>query len=361
MMSTKNISADYLLKVWQERYVPDFLSIDSQEKYLDFYDLVEFTSHQQKANTVEKTRRLLKLHCQCPSNKKHIIFSYIPHIIDCSDFEKIALSIQLIYEKLLSIYQQQSPLNISKEIPLEAKPLLKKLDISSDFFENWLMPTLRLSTVEQLSEEIQPTLLELREQHLLTNDLRLIGFISTQFHFGTSFIFNQLKLSEQLLLSPYFKFVEEQVCIPWQRVCNAAAAHTLGSRSLAIVHRMLPASRAIACAVQQRASEMYPNHLSLRGKLNDPGIKASSIRDIEMFQAYLWLCLLEESMEAVERELLPLCVLVFPSIEVEWELVEQTIPLLVDEFQHRLEPEQMRLLLPYTQAMQQILSKPRMK
>lgn len=361
MMATKNISADYLVQAWQERYVPDFLTICSKENYLDFYDLVKLTSHQEKAKTVEKARCLLKIHCECSSTKDNIVFSYIPHIIKLSDFEKIALYIQLTYKKLLSVYQQQSPLNVSGEILSQARPILRKIDISSEFFENWLMPTLRLSMVEQLYKEIQPTLLELREKHLLTNDLRLIGFISTQFNFSTAFIFNKLNLAEQLLLSPYFKFVEEQVCIPWQRVCNAAAAHSPNSKSLAIVRRMLPASREIAYAVHQRASEIYPNHSSRRGKLNEPGVKASSIRDIEMFQAYLWLCLLEESMEAVERELLPLCVLVFPSIEVEWELVEQTVPLLTAEFGHRLEAEQMHLLRPYTQAMQQILSKPRMK
>jgi hypothetical protein len=61
-------------------------------------------------------------------------------------------------------------------------------------------------------------------------------------------------------------------------------------------------------------------------------------------------------MRAVEEELLPLCIMVFPSIDVSWELVEQLLPLLVAEIQARVSPEQVQLLLPYTEAMQQLFS-----
>ncbi len=61
-------------------------------------------------------------------------------------------------------------------------------------------------------------------------------------------------------------------------------------------------------------------------------------------------------MKAVEEEFLPLCMMVFPSINVTWELVEQLLPLLVTEIQVRVSPAQMRLLEPYTQAMQKLFS-----
>jgi hypothetical protein len=48
--------------------------------------------------------------------------------------------------------------------------------------------------------------------------------------------------------------------------------------------------------------------------------------------------------------------MVFPSIDVSWELVEQLLPLLVAEIQVRVSPEQVQLLLPYTEAMQQLFS-----
>ena len=61
-------------------------------------------------------------------------------------------------------------------------------------------------------------------------------------------------------------------------------------------------------------------------------------------------------MLAVEEELLPLCMMVFPSIDVTWKLVEQLLPLLVAEIQAKVSADQMRLLQPYTQAMQQLFS-----
>jgi hypothetical protein len=80
-----------------------------------------------------------------------------------------------------------------------------------------------------------------------------------------------------------------------------------------------------------------------------------------MFQVYLWLCALEGSATVVEQELLPLCMMVFPSVDVTWELVEQMLGLLVDELMNRLKPEQKPLLMPYTQAMQQLFSNPEKK
>jgi hypothetical protein len=218
------------------------------------------------------------------------------------------------------------------------------------------MPQLSLPEVQQLATAIEPVLLQLQEQHLSAPDRRTIGFMSTQFHITSKLVLNRLTLPEQLLLSPYFKFVEEQVCIPWERVCAAAAKHDLDSPVLALVRRLLPASGEIAKKVYQQAVELYPNHRSLRGTLSEPGVRTSSIRDIEMFQAYLWLCALEGNMTAVEEEFLPLCMMVFPSINVSWKLVEQLLPLLMAEIQAHVSPDQMRLLLPYMQAMQQLFS-----
>lgn len=218
------------------------------------------------------------------------------------------------------------------------------------------MPRLSLAEVKQLAMEIEPLLLKFQEQHLTSEDRRTVGFMSTQFHLSAKLVLDRLTLPEQLLLSPYFKFVEEQVCIPWQRVCSAAAQHNLDSPILVLAQQLLPLSLVIAKKVYNRAVHMNPKHRSLRGGLTNPGVRASSIRDIEMFQAYLWLCALEGNMSAVEQELLPLCMMVFPSIEVSWELVEQLLPSLVTEIEERVSSEQMQLLMPYTQAMEQMFS-----
>ncbi|HBB30717.1 MAG TPA: hypothetical protein DDZ80_03980 [Cyanobacteria bacterium UBA8803] len=352
------ISTNVLTQSWQDRYIPDFSTLSLKENHIDCSKLVELASAQGRAKTVIEIRRLLQLKCSFAEIKNNILFSYIPKVVRLTEALQLARYIQDVYDRALAVYQQQPPLSLPTFHSAAQNNLGKTVDFSSDLFKQWVMPALRLPAVEKLSVELQPIFAVLREHHKSVNDPRTIGFLSTQFHFSTTLVLHQLNLEEQLLLSPYFKFVEEQVCIPWQRVCNAAAKQMPDSPNLTIVQRLLPVSQEIAINVHRRAAQLYPNHNSRRGELNHPGVKASSIRDIEMFQAYLWLCVLEESMTAVEEELLPLCVMVFPSIDVEWQLVEQILPMLMDEFKMRLNSEQISFLQPYTQAMQQVFSKP---
>jgi hypothetical protein len=72
-----------------------------------------------------------------------------------------------------------------------------------------------------------------------------------------------------------------------------------------------------------------------------------------MFQAYLWLSVLEESIKPVEQELVPLCVMVMPIVEVKWEMIDKWKQLLIDEIESYVQPEQKHLLLNYTQGMEQ--------
>jgi hypothetical protein len=345
-------SVDRLVQLWAERYVPDLSTLSSKAGSLTFSELVEAASPEGRAKTVAKLQQIVEINCKCAGIQTSVLFSYIPNIVNLTEGQGIARTAAQVYQKVLEVYQQQS-------LPpalLAILPQVGAVDFSTDTFRSSALPKLDFSEVKQLATALEPLLLQLQEQHLSAPDRRTIGFMSTQFHLCSKLVLNRLTTPEQLLLSPYFKFVEEQVCIPWQRVCAAAAKHNLDSPVLALVEQMLPASMEIALNVYRRAAQLYPNHRSRRGKLHDPGVRTSSIRDIEMFQGYLWLCALEGNMRAVEEELLPLCIMVFPSIDVSWELVEQLLPLLVAEIQARVSPEQVQLLLPYTEAMQQLFS-----
>ena len=349
----KNTSVDRLSQLWAERYVPDLSTLSKPAHSLVYSDLVEAASPEGRTKTVAKLQRIVEINCKCAGIQTSVLFSYIPNIVNLTEGQGIARTAAQVYQKVLSIYQQQSlsPALLTTWSQLEA------VDLSTDVFTSSALPRLSLWEIQQLATVIEPLLLQLQEQYLISKDQRTIGFMSTQFHLSSKLVLNRLTAPEQLLLSPYFKFIEEQVCIPWQRVCAAAAKHKLDSPLLAIVQQLLPASREIALRVYRRAVQLYPNHRSRRGALSEVGVKASSIRDIEMFQGYLWLCVLEGNMTAVEQELLPLCIMVFPSIDVTWELVEQLLLLLVAEIQAYVKPEQMQLLLPYTQAMQRLFSK----
>jgi hypothetical protein len=343
-----NTSVEVLIKLWAQRYIPDLSTFSSQKGSITVSELVEAAAPEGRSKTVAKLQRMVEINCKCAGIQTSVLFCYIPNVVNLTEGQGIARVAAQVYQKVLEVYQKQSP----PPAWLAARQQAEAVNFSTDAFRLSAMPGLFLSEIKQLATALEPVLLQLQKQYLSASDRRAIGFLSTQFHLTSKLLLNRLTTPEQLLLSPYFNFIEEQVCIPWQRVCAAAAQHDLDSPTLALVEQMLPASREIALKVYHRAVELYPNHRSLRGKLSSPEVRTSSIRDIEMFQAYLWLCALEGNMTAIEQELLPLCIMVFPSIDVTWELVEQLLPLLVAEIQVRVSPEQMQLLLPYTQAMQ---------
>ena len=338
-----NAPVNRLVKVWADRYKPD-LSICLEQDSSAILHLAEAASKKQRVETADRVRAALQLHCEWASIQTHALFCTM--LFSLSDANALALLVKQVYEQALLIYQQQSPPPASAP----AQTGVEAGDCTRDVM-NWALAP------EQLATALEPALLQLWEGHKLAQDPRTIGFITTQFHYTTQLVLKPLTLPEQILLSPYFRFMEEQVCIPLQRLCAAAAKHHRGSRTLALIQQMLPVSHEIAETVCQRAAELSPTYHSRRGKLSHSGVRTSTVRDLEMFQGYLWLCVIERSMSSMQQELIPLCKLVFPSVQVSSELVQQMLALLVDELKARSEPYQIPLFLPYAQAMQQLFSK----
>lgn len=356
---TSNPSAERLVKLWGKRYIPDLSTLSSAEGSFSIAELVKASSRGGRTKTATEVKRLIQIHCERAGLKTNALFAYIPNIVNLAEARRLAEFGAKVYREAIDVYLQQSPSAAS----LAAMPLAVTqgslggdIDLSSNAFAEWAKQALELPAIEQLYTLLEPSLLELQEQHLISKDPRTIGFINTQFHFSAELILKKLTLPEQVLVSPYLRFVEEQACIPWRRVCSAAAEHAPSSPILAVVEQMLPVSHEIAMSVYRRCISLFPNHRSRRGGLKDLGVTTSTVRDLNMFQSYLWLCVLEGSMAAVEQELVPLCVMVFPSVEVKWELVAEMTKLLMNEIVARLEPVQKEHVLPYTQAMQQIFA-----
>lgn len=78
-----------------------------------------------------------------------------------------------------------------------------------------------------------------------------------------------------------------------------------------------------------------------------------------MWQAYIWLCVLEKSLKAIEEELLILCIIVLPRIGVKWELIETSLKLLTDEILIRVTSSQSMVFLSYIERIKQILQENR--
>ncbi|MFB8794009.1 MAG: hypothetical protein U7126_07245 [Microcoleus sp.] len=108
--------------------------------------------------------------------------------------------------------------------------------------------------------------------------------------------------------------------------------------------------------VVDRVNQLYPRYRCHSGPLNSPHIRTSSIRDVEMFQVYMWVCLLERNLHALETELFPLCVMIYPKLNVSWELVSQMTHLLRKEICACLSPEQAKYCEPFYEILRRMFS-----
>lgn len=337
-----NDSADTLLDLWAKRYAPDSSSLSLIQDPLNYNSLIDANTAQGRSLTVTKlTDNVLDINSQMAWLQTKNLHNYIPNVLDLNEARRITQFATRVYRKLLQVYQKQS-----LSLDLYTPTLSEKSFVSLDKL-----------TLTRISYELEPILLVFQEQLLASKDWRALGFMTTQLKFTNKLILGYLTPIEKILLGSYLKFVEEQVSMPWQRICAAAATHELGSTTLSLVEYIIPIAEEIAQTVHHRLVQFFPNYQSRSGWLTDPDVAHSSIRDLNMFQSYLWLCVLEQSIAPVEQELINLCKMVLAAIEVKWELAEVSIQLLVDEVHKRLKPGYKVILRPYTQGMQEIFFK----
>ena len=347
----RNTSVDRLVKLWAERYVPDLSTLSSKEDHFNVSDLVEASSPEGRALTVAKLNDfIIEIKCQIATLKTNALYAYIPNILDLAEAKHLAHFALLVYQKLIEVYQG----SLHSTAALRVIRMQAAVDSLRGSQTSWEMPA-----IEELATVLEPVLLEFQAQHIASKDWRTLGFITTLLNFANKLLHSKLTIPEQVLIKPYFNFIEEQVALPWQRVCAAAAQHQVSSPAFILVEQMFPASREIAQTVYRQLVQLLPNHRSRRGGLDHPGITHSCLRDLEMFQAYLWLCVLEGSMAPVEDELVDLCVMVMTGVDVKWEMTQLWNQVLADELLARVTPSQSKILLPYIQGLQQAFLKER--
>lgn len=236
--------------------------------------------------------------------------------------------------------------------------LIDPWQISEDVFtvyEKTLEIYAQMLSPQYLSRVISPYLGAIRKKYTAT-DPRVIGFVSMQFHYTGIMLIEELSLRNKNELMNYLKVIDDHLYMPLQRAYDAAANQDYESETLIVVQQLLPASTEIARSICDRVIELYPNYSTYSGSLKNPVVKTASIRDVEMFQVYLWVCVLENSIAAIQQELFPLCVMVYPTLKVRWELVRQMINLLGKEIGNRLGRKEQQLFVPYFQALREMFS-----
>lgn len=330
-------SVERLVNIWAQRYTPDISSLLANSSSSEA--LLEAAKPAGRNSTADKLKdKVLDVNCQMGWIQTKNLYSYIPNVLDLTEARRITKFAFRVYRKLIEVYQEQS----------------LKIEVENNSLSQWVIPA-----VEELAYALEPILIIFQEQHVVSKDWRSLGFMTSQLNFTNKLILKKLTEVEQALLGPYLKFVEEQVAMPWQRVCSNAANYELNSPQLKLVEQIMPAAPEIAQSIYRQLIELLPNTSSRRGTLIDRGITHSCLRDLNMFQAYILLCFLEKSMTPMEQELIPLCAMVVEGVEIKWELTQKWCEVLASEIESRLDAEQKDLLVPYTQGMKQAFFKER--
>jgi hypothetical protein len=208
---------------------------------------------------------------------------------------------------------------------------------------------------QQLAGAISPILGKLRQVQATSEPLTL-AFVNLQFYYTGQLLLQEVSQTERSQLEGYFRVIQEYLNLPLQRVYEAAAKLEWDDVPLQAVRKLLPVSSVIATEICDRIQQLYPRYRSNSGSLTDERIRKSSLRDVEMFQVYLWACVLEESIASVQQELFPLCVMLYPSLGVQWELVRQMLNLLGRQLRDRLTSEEYDLFAPYLRTMWEMFS-----
>ncbi|BAY71808.1 hypothetical protein ACN23B_04175 [Anabaena sp. FACHB-709] len=345
-------SVNSLAQQWAKKYLQNIQIDDGSEERNDVLSLSEVVSSTGRQRTANKIMESLRTVSAKAWNKTEALLStqikqhnINPNLIN--PWEVAGDSFK-IYQKTLDVYTQQTthrPLSLVMNQLVESNSLD---GTAPDIYTEQIAPN-KLATV------IGADIGAMRNKYTSV-DPRVIGFVSMQFHYTSQMLIQPLEPLERSLVSAYFKVIDDHLYMPLQRAYEAAANHDYNSPAMSAVQRLLPMSSQIAKKICHRVIEIYPSYSSMSGILSDPIVKVSSVRDVEMFQVYLWVCALEESVASIQQELFPLCVMLYPRLKVHWELVRQMLHLLGQEIQHCLTPEQCKTLMPYFQVLWDMFS-----
>jgi hypothetical protein len=356
-MSTETLaqqSTESLAQQWAQKYVQN-LELSGQDNLVsDQLDLARVVSQSGREQTAEKLLNALRFVSAQAWNKTEVLLAkeVRRHQIDPELINpwEIAADSFRIYDKVLSVYTQQAKArHLSVCVTLggshSSTPVCEKtIEVCTDRVE----PS-RLSVV--VGSEIG----KIRQKYT-ENDPRLIGFVSMQFHYTSQMLMELLSPLEQMLVGAYFKVIDDHLYMPLQRAYNAAAQHEYNSPILQAVHQWLPLGTDIATQICQQTLREYPLYRSHGGKLSNTQVQISSIRDVEMFQVYLWVCALEGNINVVQQELFPLCVMLYPPLRVDWELVRRLVSLLEQQIKTHLKPKSFNVFEPYFLALEMMFS-----
>ncbi len=328
-----------LVNVWAARYRPDFSALEASARSLiigEIYQLLKTSGCREISVTLNKQRVVET--CKLAAVRSKDFYVYFDDL-DLQEIITLAHLASRIYLQLFEFYQVNQAILSVSQWELEHFPL------------DHLGRIFKVPNISELAYILEPSLNEFRAHSTSAKDGKTLGFMTTQINLTNALLLQELDPVERALVSPYLKFLEEHMAVPWQRMCAAALYHKGGSTVFGIVERMVPLMSEISKVTHSQWSHDFPYYCNRRGRLDNPDVQHSSLRDFSMFQVYLWLSFLQGHSRIIDEELVVLCRVVYGQIGIPWEMTVKGTKLLAEKILNYLEPHELSVVTPCVESM----------
>lgn len=302
------------------------------------YPLEFAASETGRQKTIKKiTDQVLQDACRSAAARTKALYSQYNYLNlkDTVDLAKFTLQ---TFPVILQRYQEQ-PLRI-----LNGSQPVSATDVSADI-------RFGISDIETLAHQLERHFETFQMQHGHLRDWTGQCFLTSQISLTSSTLLSVLDPVERAMFKPYCDLLEEYVAIPWWQLYLTAVNHSQSTPQYQLVERILPKISDISFATHRQWSQQFSEHASDRGGLNDAKIRRSSLRDFDMFQVYLWLCVLQDSWDPIKKELVVFCSLVYQGLGIPWEMTVEGTRLLTNEILARLTAAEKIVAAPFIDTM----------
>ena len=322
-----------LLKIWVARYLPELGKISGPaRKHVEQRLRLAMTDTSRQATT-QQIRDHLIADCAAAAADTQKLLLRVGLPPEMCEMQELYAKIHSLYEALIDCYEQSFIFAPVVEYLHSIEEDSCRLEAAAQV----------IPPFEGLMLTMGPMLRELKAVYFSSTNLHMVGFMTTHMHFTQRYILTHLDPYECLWLAPYLRLLDELMCMPWQRICSMVSTITERPDAIALVKRMIPKVNIISALVYNKALTVYPNHNSCQGRIQSTAVQRSSLRDLNMFQAYIWLSFLEDSTVMIEKQLLPICIQVFRLTNVNGELVTFAIQSIIEAIQSQLSPSEQAL------------------
>lgn len=333
-----------LLKIWIARYLPNLGAMSSGVRYHTENRLRVAIADPSRVATTQKLKRHLASDCAQAAMDTYKVLLATGNHVDAWQLKSLSTRIYDLYATLLECYAESFVFS----------PVIDYLHTIDIETERLNVAGLVIPKFENLLLTLSPILRELKAVYFSSINRHLLGFMTTQIHFTRQHILNHLSLDENIWINPYLQLLDELICIPWQHICSVVAATQDHSEVVTLAKKMLPKMSAISALTYQKALQTYPDHTSCQGRIQSAAVQRSSLRDLSMFQAYIWLSVLEGNVVAIERKLLPICLQVFPLTNVSWDLVTFAIQTIIETVDEQLDASEKQIFEPQAETIKNL-------